>query len=372
MIVRVDRIELYQVAMPIKQAFRTAVGAVTETHSVLVKLDFAEQFGWAESTALDGPFFAPDWTPGIFEVLNTWMGPALLGCEIGDGNGLQAALAAFRGHEFAKAALDVAWWDAYAKLRGKPLWQLIGGERSSVEVGADVGIGHSIDGVVREVGKALADGYVRIKLKIMPGRDVEVVRAVRRKYPLAVIHVDCNGAYRMASVSTFRELDQYDLAMIEQPLSYDDLLDHAKLQNELATPICLDESVTSIDKARKAIEIGACRWINVKVGRVGGLTNAVLIHDLCKKNGIGCLVGGMLESALGQAASLALATLPNFTYPADIFSSDQFYQVDLAEPAIQLAGPSRIEANAEPGLGRVPNADLLTKMTIRKAVLRHE
>lgn len=369
---RLDCIELYQIAMPMKREFRTAIGVVSSTHSVLVKLIFAEHFGWAETAALDGPFFTPDWTPGVFEILNTWMGRRLLGSEIADGETIQAHLRAFRGHNFAKAALDVAWWDAYAKLRGEPLWKVLGGEQPTVEIGADIGICDSVDGVVRAVGRAVDEGCLRIKLKIMPGRDVEVVSAVRRQFPHVKMHVDCNGAYEMNSISTLKELDQYDLAMIEQPLNFDDLLDHAKLQHKLTTPICLDESITSVAKARKAIEIGACRWINVKVGRVGGLTNAVLIHDLCKESGIPCFVGGMLESALGQAASLALATLPNFTYPADIFPSEQLYHTDLAEPAIRLAAPSRVEASTEPGLGRIPSAELLSKMIVRKAVLRRE
>lgn len=366
---RIERVELHYVVMPMARPFRTALGTEAAIHGIVVRMTTDAATGWSEVSALRGPFYASDWAAGIFELLREWMAPALLGREIVGPADLQVLLAPFRGNAFAKAALDVAWWDAYAKMRGEPLWRLLGGRGPAVTVGADIDLLDEVGDIVGSVAEARAAGYERVKLKIGRGRDLDVVRAVRRSFPDLMMHVDCNGTYGLGDLPLFRELDRYGLAMIEQPLGHDDLIDHATLQRELATPICLDESISSPDKARKAIEIGACRWINVKVGRVGGLTNAVAIHDLCRANGVPCWVGGMLESALGQAASLALATLPNFTYPADIFPSSRFYPTDLSEPVMELAGPARIEARRVPGLGHEPDPVRLARMTVRKAVL---
>jgi O-succinylbenzoate synthase len=236
-----------------------------------------------------------------------------------------------------------------------------------VEVGADISVQDDIDQLLQDMGKAVAAGFKRIKLKFRPGCNAEMIRDVRQAFPHAVVHIDCNSGFTLADLPLFRELDECDLKMIEQPLAYDDLIDHAKLQRELKTPLCLDESIVSPDKARKAIEIGACRWINIKVGRVGGLTSALAINRLCEENDVPCWVGGMLESAVGQGPSLALATLSNMQYPADIFPSARFYENDLGEPAVQLNGTSRIKCPDTPGHGFVPNAERLLAATLKHA-----
>jgi len=265
--------------------------------------------------------------------------------------------------------LDLAWWDLYARSQGKPLWKLVGGRTSAVDVGADIGVMESLDALLVEIDKTQEAGFKRIKLKYRPGWDLNMLSAVREKFPDVIIHVDCNGAYTLSDISMFRHLDCYDLAMIEQPLAHDDLFDHAKLQQNIHTPVCLDESIVSLEKARKAIELKACRWVNIKPCRVGGLTNALAIHDLCQDAGVPCWVGGMLESAVGQAHNLALATLPNIRYPSDIFPSSRFYRHDLAEPEIVLSGPSQITATDEPGIGCEPHPERLQRHLIEMAVI---
>jgi O-succinylbenzoate synthase len=251
----------------------------------------------------------------------------------------------------------------------QPLWKALGGTSAVVKVGADFGVKDSIGELLEAVGGAVKAGYLRVKLKYRPGWALEMIREVRARFPDTVFHVDCNSTYTLADTDMFRELDGYRLAMIEQPLMHDDLLDHAELQKRIATPICLDESVTSASKARKAIALGSCRWINVKPGRVGGLTNALAIHDLCMKAGVPCWVGGMLESSLGAHQCLALATLPNFTYPNDIFPSTTYYRNDLGDPPIELSGVSQVTAPDTPGCGAVPDPRRLQAMCIAREVV---
>jgi O-succinylbenzoate synthase len=366
---RIDRIDLYQVAMPLLSPWRTAYGEDTVVESVLAKITSGGQAGWGESSPLAAPTYSPEWAAGVFHVARTWLAPRLVGRTVASGAELQQRLAVVKGNPFAKAALDLAWWDLHARRRGQPLYRVLGSHRSLVTVGADFGVMDSIGELLEKVGEAMAAKFRRLKLKFRPGWDLPMVNAVREKFPGAVIHIDCNAAYRLQDGPLFRALEEFDLAMIEQPLAYDDLLDHAALQKQLRTPICLDESITSPDKARKAIAIKACRYVNVKPGRVGGLTNAIAIHDLCLQHGIACWVGGMLESAVGAAHCIALATLPGFTYPADIFPSSRFYKHDLAEPEIALSGPSQVRALDGPGIGTAPNARRLADMTVEHATV---
>ncbi|MBC7235920.1 MAG: o-succinylbenzoate synthase [Chloroflexi bacterium] len=366
---RIERIEIYHVAMPLVYPFRTAYGDEYTIESVLVRMSGEGAYGWGEATPGRLPIYCNEWAAGVYALLRDHLAPRIVGQEVPSGEALQALLAAFKGNHFAKAALDLAWWDLDARQKGRPLWELLGGTGPTVDVGADFGVMDTVDELLKEIAKAKAAGFKRVKLKFRPGWDVDMVARVRAAFPDLPIHIDCNSAYRLESTAMFRKLDTYGLAMIEQPLAHDDLIDHATLQNEIDTPICLDESITSVDRARKAIEIGACGWINIKPGRVGGLTNAVAIHDLCQQGGIPCWVGGMLESAVGQGHNMALATLPNFRYPADVFPSDRFYAPDLAEPEIELSGPSRVTCPDAPGIGREPNSERLAKQTVQAATI---
>ncbi len=365
----INRIELYHVAMPLISPWRTAYGEDAVVESVLVKMVSGDLIGWGESSPLGTPTYSPEWAAGAFQVARRWLGPALVKRDLGSGAQLQKLLAPVKGNPFAKAGFDLAWWDLHARLQGQPLFSVLGGIKPTVTVGADFGIMDSVSALLQEIGQAVKAGFQRVKLKFRPGWDLAMLRAVRTAFPDTVFHIDCNAAFQLGDLAMFQAIDQFGLAMIEQPLGHDDLLDHAALQKRIRTPVCLDESINSVDRARQAVQVEACRFVNVKPGRVGGLTNALAIHDLCQAAGIPCWVGGMLESAVGVAHCLALATLPNFTYPADIFPSSRFYVHDLGEPAIVLGGPSQVQANAGPGIGTVPNPQRLAEQTVEKVVI---
>jgi O-succinylbenzoate synthase len=329
--------------------------------------------GWGESSPLAAPCYSPEWGGGVFATAKEWLAPALVGQSLASGEELQARLAHFKGNYFAKGALDGAWWSLKSQESGQPLAALLAAAagcqaRDEVAVGADFGVMDSIDELLAAVGAAVADGFPRIKLKFRPGWDIAMVRAVRQQHPEHPVHIDCNSGYRLADAGLFRQVDDFHLAMIEQPLAHDDVVDHAALQAEIETPICLDESITSLARTEQAIRLGSCRYVNIKPGRVGGLTVALKIHNACQAAGIPCWVGGMLESAVGAAQCVALAMLPNFTYPADIFPSARFYRDDLANEPLTLI---RTRENL-PGVRPFaqlpqPHADRLVKQTLERA-----
>lgn len=364
---RIDTVDLYHVAMPLITPWRTAYGEDAVIESVLVRITSDGIVGWGETSPLAAPSYSPEYAAGAFHVLKTWLAPRLIGVDIQDGAEIADMFSYIKGNQFAKAGLDLAWWDLRARLQGQPLYRVLGGKHPTVRVGADFGVADCIDDLLKEVRCTIDAGFPRVKLKFRPGWDLPMVRAVRSAFPDLVMHIDCNSCFTLADYALFEELDELELAMVEQPLAYDDLVDHAALQRRLKTPICLDESITGPDRARKAIEIGACRSINVKPGRVGGLTPALAIHDLCRKAGIPCWIGGMLESALGVAHCTALATLPGFTYPADIFPSTRFYHDDLCRPETQLTGAAEVQAADTLGVGVIPEPSRLIACTVNHA-----
>jgi O-succinylbenzoate synthase len=336
---KIDRIDLYHVAMPLLAPWRTAYGEDHEVHSVLCRMQSGSMAGWGESSPLAAPCYSAEWAGGVFAVARTWLAPALIGREIAEAHELHDRLAIFKGNLFAKAVFDTAWWSLYSNATGTPLHTALGAERDAVPVGADFGVCDSIDELLANVEQAVEQGFARIKLKFRPGWDLPMLRAVRKAFPQQTVHIDCNSGYRLSDMPLFREIDELGLAMIEQPLPHDDFLEHAELQSRLKTPICLDESVSGLRQAEHAIALKSCRYINIKPGRVGGLTAAAEIHHLCRASRLPCWVGGMLESAVGAAHCIALAMLDNFTYPADIFPSSRFYREDLADPPIELFTP---------------------------------
>ena len=367
----IDRIELHHVAMPLITPWRTAYGEDSAVHALLCRLSSGSVDAWGESALFAAPTYKPEWGAGVFLLARDWLAPRLLGQEIASGAALQDRLSAFKGNPFAKAAFDIAWWHLRSKIEGRPLHALLGATRTEAPVGQDFGVGDDIDALLASVDGAVAEGYARIKLKFRPGWDLPMLRAVRARQPEHPIHIDCNSGYRLSDLALFREVDELGLAMIEQPLAHDDLVDHATLQSALRTPLCLDESIGHPDHARQAVALGSCGYINVKPARVGGLTNAVAIHDLCREAGMPCWVGGMLESATGASVCAALAMLDNFTYPADIFPSSRFYREDLAERPLTIdrdaAGVPVVRAPAsipEPDPGR------LAALSLESAVLR--
>lgn len=368
---RIDRIELFHVAMPLIYPWRTAYGEDAAIHSVLCRLTSGSVDGWGESAPFAAPCYSPEWAGGVFGLTRDWLAPAILGCDIADARQLQDRLAIFKGNPFAKAVLDTAWWSLSSRISGIPLHRALGATRNEVPVGADFGVMDSLDELLESVGRAVDDRFPRIKLKFRPGWDLPMLAAVRRQHPEQTFHIDCNSGYRLADAGLFHQVDEFGLAMIEQPLQNDDLLDHSELQTQIRTPICLDESITHPRQAEQAIAQKSCRYVNVKPGRVGGLTNAVAIHDLCRSAGVPCWVGGMLESATGAAHCVALAMLDNFTYPADIFPSSRFYREDLSEPPLQLmrsaTGVPSVQAYEH-----LPEPDphRLRQLTIQYAVLK--
>jgi O-succinylbenzoate synthase len=366
---KIDRIELFHVAMPLIYPWRTAYGEDAEIHSVLCRMTSGSVAGWGESSPLAAPCYSPEWAGGVFATARDWLAPALVGQNIESGLALQGRLAIYKGNPFAKSALDTAWWSLNSKVTGTALHTLLGATRRSVTVGADFGIMDSIDDLLEAVDGAVAQRFPRIKLKFRPGWDVEMLAAVRDIAPEHPIHIDCNSGYRISDIDLFRRIDDFRLEMIEQPLQHDDLVDHAALQKGIATPICLDESITSPTVARQALELACCRYINVKPGRVGGLTNAVAIHDLCQKFGIPCWVGGMLESAVGAAHCTALAMLDNFTYPADLFPSSRFYREDLADRPLLLTDCDGVPAVDAFDVLPEPDSRRLESLTVQRAAI---
>ncbi|MCC7349265.1 MAG: o-succinylbenzoate synthase [Phycisphaerales bacterium] len=366
----IDRIDIHRVAMPLIYPFRTAFGNDECIESVLVKLTSDDGLcGWGESAAWRNPAYCAEWARGMFLLIRERLAPLMIGQTIESGDELQRLLLPIRDNRFSKAVIDLAWWDLNARSRNQPLWKTLGGAGPVVAVGADLGVMESIDALLSEIGKAIEEGFQRIKLKYRPGWEIDVIAAVRKAFPTTVFHVDCNSAYTLADLPMLKKLDDFNLAMIEQPLMHDDLIDHATLAKALDTPICLDESITSPEKARQAVEIGACRWINIKHGRVGGITNALKIHDIARAAGVGCWVGGMLESSVGQSFAIALASLSNIHYPADIFPTSRFYHRDLGRRTIDLCGPSQISAVDGPGIGVVPDEQMLVQCTLEQATL---
>ncbi len=368
---KIDRIDLYHVAMPLIYPWRTAYGEDLAVHSVLCRMSSGEAEGWGESSPLAAPCYSPEWAGGVFATVRDWLAPALIGRDVPSGDRLQELLAVYKGNSFAKAVLDTAWWGLTHVMEERPLHQIWGATRDDVPVGADFGVMDSIDDLLDSVTEAVQAGFARIKLKFRPGWDVEMVRAVRKVAPDHPIHIDCNSGYTLADLPMFQALDEFQMAMIEQPLAHDDLVDHATLQRQIKTPVCLDESITGPRRAAQAIALKSGRLLNVKPGRVGGLTNAIRIHDLAREAGVPCWVGGMLESSTGASHCAALAMLDNFTYPADIFPSRRFYEQDLADPPLELVH----RAGGHPSVAapeRIPRPvpERLAARTVQQATIR--
>jgi O-succinylbenzoate synthase len=346
--VTLEAVELLRVRLPLKRAFTTSFGTSTDKECVLVRAISPEHEGWGECTAMEVPRYSGEWNDGAWLVLRDHLIPAALA----------GRPAGVRGHPMAAAALEVASTDMDLRAKGQSLASHLGGVRHQVPCGVSLGIEERIEDLLELVARFLDAGYRRIKLKIEPGRDVDVVRAVREVFPDAPLSVDANAAYTRDTAEAVLALDDLALEYIEQPLPEDDLLGHVELQRRMATPLCLDETITSVRVARGAIELGACRIINVKLGRVGGLAEALRIHDLAREAGVPLWVGGMLETGVGRAANVALASLPGFTLPGDTSASDRYFDRDLTEPFVVDAEGAMAVPDG-PGLGVAPLPDRL-------------
>ena len=348
MIIR--EIELYHVVMKMKEEFRTSFGVMKERHTLIVKVVNDEGIeGWGEVVADEGPWYSYETVTTAWHIIKDFIAPRILGRNI-DLEDYKALISGIRGHNMAKAGIEFALWDLKSRLEGKPLYQVIGGVRDVVDVGISIGIKSSIDELLRAISKALDDGYLRIKLKIKPGWDLKVVDRVRREYPDIKLQVDANAAYTLNDLPLFKELDRYDLLMIEQPLHHDDLIDHAELQRRIKTPICLDESIKGLRDVIAAYKLGSCLIVNVKPGRVGGLSETLAINEFTEKVGMPIWIGGMVETGIGRSFAIAAATLSNVRYPNDISPSNRFWYEDLIEPP-WIVTKGRIKLPNKKGIG---------------------
>ena len=364
---RIESLDVFYVRMPLIQPWRTAYGEDAEIDSVLVRASDGEAVGWSESTPFFAPTYGPESAGTVFYLVSEIFGPHIVGRELDTAAEVTERLAVFKGNGFAKAAIEQAWWTLESARIGTPVHRLLGGESRDVVVGADFGVQDSIDMLLGNMQQAVDAGFPRIKLKARPGWDVEMLRAVRGAFPDIPLHIDCNSGYTLDDLDTFKAIDAFGLVFIEQPLGWNDLLDHAELARQIETPICLDESAQTVDAVRQAIQIGACRYVNIKLGRVGGFTNAVAMHDLCRDHGVPVWVGGMLESAVGSSLAVELATLSNFTYPGDVFPSSRFYTEDLGDPPLELTEDLTFRPY-QAGLPR-PVPERLERMTLRRATV---
>jgi O-succinylbenzoate synthase len=349
--VRIERITLQHLRMPLIAPFETSFGRELERECILVTMKAGGLTGYGECVASRDPGYNYETTGTAWHILKDFVGPLILGQDVKDAAEFQQRVAGIRGHHLAKAGVEMALWDLLGKKDGKSLREMMGGQRRKVEVGVSVGLQATSDVLVGVVRKYVESGYARVKIKIKPGRDVVDTTAVRAAFPALRLQVDANSAFTLETAMTLRPLDELSLLLIEQPLFEDDIWDHHKLQEQFRTPICLDESIISPRHARYALEMNACRIINIKAGRLGGLSQAVAVHDLCLKQGVPVWCGGMLETGVGRASNLALATLPGFLLPGDISASDRYYARDITRERFSLNDDSTIDVPVGTGLG---------------------
>jgi O-succinylbenzoate synthase len=349
--VRFERVEVRRLGLPLVHPFETSFARTTEKSFLLVSVSAQGTTGYGEAVADDEPYYLPETNATVFHVLRDFLVPLLFTLDLDHPRALLPAFSRIRGHEMAKAALEMAVWELHARLRGAPLSRVLGGEKEKVESGVSIGLQASTDALLDNVAREVAAGYRRIKIKIKPGADRALVAAVRARFPQVPLMVDANSAYTLADTRLFRDLDQERLMMVEQPLAWDDIVDHAALQREIRTAVCLDESIRSPEDARRALDLGACRIVNIKPGRVGGFAASLAVHDLCRARGVPVWCGGMLESGIGRLANVHLQTLPGFTLPGDTAASARYFEEDLVDPPVTVSREGAIAVPAGPGIG---------------------
>jgi O-succinylbenzoate synthase len=370
MAMKIDRVTLRQIGMPLVHFFETSFSRTTERHMILVEVHGDGLSGWGEVTAGENPFYNEEWTGSAWPLLRDYAIPRVLGRELASAAEVYPLMAHIRGHNMARGGLETALWDLEARQKGIPLWQAIGGgARREIPCGVSIGIQDSIPQLVEKIAKELAAGYQRIKMKIKPGHDIEPVRQVREHFPAIKLMVDANSAYTLADIDHLRKLDDYYLMMIEQPLEHDDIIDHAQLQAKLQTPICLDECIRTAHHAEQAIKMHACGIINIKLGRVGGFAEAKRVHDVAQAAGIPVWCGGMLEAGIGRAHNIALATLPNFVLPGDVSASKRYWKRDIIEPEVETTPHGTIAIRDEPGFGYALDLDYIRSLTLREETI---
>jgi O-succinylbenzoate synthase len=373
---RLQSVEMYLVRLPLIRPFTTSSHTKDHLDHILLRArDTEGAEGWGECASAADPYYCSETTESSWHILRDFLIPHVVGSAWEHPDDASQTWQAVRGNNFAKAGLEMACWDLYTRGAGQPLAGALGGTRKEIHSGVSLGIEPTIQGILEQVQRFLDQGYRRIKMKIGPGRDLAYLRAVRERWPDILLMADANSAYSLENpehVKALRALDELQLMMIEQPLADDDIVDHARLQAELATPICLDESIHTVHDARKALDLGSCRIINVKVSRLGGLSEAKRVHDLCLGRDVPVWCGGMHEFGVGRAANVAISSLPGFTLPGDVSGSDRAYREDIVDPPIRArAGAIDVPCD-RPGLGFDANLERIQARTVRQLVLEAE
>ena len=357
---RIENIVLREIQMRLRAPFETSFGVTHDRRILLVEAIVDGLSGWGEVTTVESPSYNSETPDTAWHVISDFIVPRLIGRDLPHAADIFPLLSPIRGHQMAKAGVENAVWDAEAQLKGVPLSKLLGGTREEIACGVSLGIRESPQALVRKVDEEVRSGYQRIKLKIKPGKDLDFVAAVRKEFPTIRLSVDANSAYDLRDASHLKALDEFD-----QPLQWDDIHSHAKLQRQLHTAICLDECINNAAHALAAVEQGACRIINIKLGRVGGHSSARQVHDICQQHSLPVWCGGMLESGVGRAHNIAMSTLPNFTLPGDVSASHRYWNEDIIEPAVEVTPSGTIRVPRGPGLGYAVKRDLMDRLTVR-------
>jgi O-succinylbenzoate synthase len=370
LIMKIKSIELIEINLPLVHFFETSFGRTYERRIILTRVrEESGAEGWGEVTCGETPSYSEEWTDSAWATLEKILAPMVLGKQIESASQIWDVMKKVRGHRMAKAAIETACWDLEAKQTDVPLWKHLGGTRREIACGVSIGIQDSVEQLFQKIRTELDAGYQRIKIKIKPDWDFEVIRRVREKFGTILLMGDANSAYSLDDIDLFKRMDAFDLMMFEQPLAHDDMLDHAKLQREIKTPVCLDESVRSPADARKAIELNACRIINVKLGRVGGHAQAKLIEETCRSANLPIWCGGMLESGIGRAHNIAMSTLPGFTLPGDVSASRRYWHEDIIEPEVKVTENGTIIAPEAAGIGFAVKRGRIDKLTTRRQIV---
>lgn len=368
---KIKTIELIEIKLPLVHFFETSFGRTYERRIILTRVeDEAGDEGWGEVTCGETPSYCEEWTDSAWVTIEKILAPMVTGKEIESASQVWDLMKRVRGNRMAKASLETACWDLEAKKLNVPLWKHLGGIKQEIACGVSIGIQDSVEQLFGKIQTELDAGYKRIKIKIAPHWDFEVVKQVRQKFGDILLMGDANSAYSLDDIELFKRMDEFDLMMFEQPLAHDDIFDHAKLQKEIKTPICLDESIHSAEDARKAIEFGACRIINVKLGRVGGHAQAKLIEQVCRENQIPIWCGGMLESGIGRAHNIAMSTLSGFVLPGDVSASKRYWHEDIIEPEVTVTSNGTIIAPVEAGIGFEVKRERIDKIAVRSEILQ--
>ena len=357
--------------MPLVHFFETSFGRTYSREMILVEAVSGGVSGWGEVTAGENPFYNEEWTDSAWQILEKFVCPRAIKHEFASAADVYAQSAHIRGHFMARGGFEVAMWDLEARLKNEPLWKTIGGgARKEIPCGVSFGIQNSIDELLKKIDTEVNSGYQRIKIKIKPGWDVEVIREVRKRFPAIRLMGDANSAYTLNDIDRLKALDEFNLMMLEQPLAHEEIYDHAELQRALQTPICLDECIRTAHQAEQAIKLGACKIINIKLGRVGGFSGAKAVHDVCMKHNVPVWCGGMLEAGVGRTHNIALSTLPNFVLPGDVSASKRYWKRDVIDPWVEVTPHGTILVGDEPGFGYPLDEAFLKSVTVAEAVVQ--